>query len=293
MSRVTTFADIFQAKQYVGFTTSNTFAAVNSILTVVGATGKATFIDIVSTLSSAGYSPGIDPSTIQLISSTAADLTNLSTGLSTVNAQQDSLIYALYEVMSTSFSTINGEFTQLSTPSTLVYYSDYSTLRGDVDSMSNVVGPRISQQAVCRGDIIGAASVSDQPVQFTSTITNGWNWYPVGDTGGQISSIYCSTAGVYEVTTHINYGTADTNGGLILQLRNDTGGILDETLEQLPASGSVVGAGSIRFVTLQPIAAGGSMQLHLSTTTAPHTINVAGGQVCAKLIWDSNVPALF
>jgi hypothetical protein len=293
MSRVTTFADIFQAKQYVGYTTSNTFAAPNSILTVTGNTGFATFVDIVSTLSSAGYSPGIDPSTLQLISTTAADVTSLSTGLSTVNAYQDSLIEALYQVVSTSFSTITGEFTQLSTPSTLVYYSDYSTLRADVDSMSNVVGPRISHQPVCRGDVVGAAGVSDQPVQFTSTITNGWNWYPTGDTGGQISSIYCSTAGIYEVTANINYGTVDTNGGLILQLRNGSGSVLDETLDQLPAAGSVVGAGSIRFVSLQPIAAGGTVQLHLSTTTVPHTVSLVSGQVGAKLIWDSNVPALY
>jgi len=285
MSRITTFADIFQAKQYVGYTTSNTFAPVNSILTVTGNTGFATFLNIVSTLSSAGYSPGIDPSTLQLISTTAADVTSLSTGLSTVNAYQDSLIDALYQVVSTSFSTINGEFTQLSSVSTLVYYSDYSTLRG-------VVEPRISKQPVCRGDLVGAAGVSDQPLQFTSTITNGWNWYPVGGAGGQISSIYCSTTGIYEVTANINYGTANTNGGLILQLRNGAGAVLDETLDQLPAAGSVVGAGSIRFVSLQPIAAGGTVQLHLSTTTAPHTVTVANGQIGAKLIWDSNVPAL-
>ena len=77
-----------------------------------------------------------------------------------------------------------------------------------------------------------------------------------------------------------------------MQLRNGAGGVLDETLDQLPAAGSVVGAGSIRFVSLQPIAAGGTVQLHLSTTTAPHTVTVTNGQIGAKLIWDSNVPAL-
>ncbi len=293
MSRVTTFADIFQAKQYVGYTTSNTFAPLNSILTVVGGAGSATFVDIVSTLSSAGYSPGIDPSTLQLISTTAADVTNLSTGLSTVNAYQDSLIEALYQVVSTSFSTITGEFTQLSSASSIVYYSDFSTLRADVDSMSNVVGPRIGHQPVCRGDLAATAGVSDEPLQFTSTITNGWNWYPVGAVGGQISSIYCSTAGIYEVSAHLNYGTAATNGGLILQLRNGVGAVLDTTLDQLPAAGSAIGAGSIRFVSLQPVTAGGTLQLHLSTTTAPHTVNVVDGQIGAKLVWDSNVPALY
>ncbi len=119
MSRITTFADLLQANSYIGRTLSNTYSPVNSVLTTVAGTGQATFIDITSTISAAGYDLN------NLSTSGTGDYVStgvyriFSTNVSTTEAYHYSLIDALYETMSTSFSTINAEFTQLSSVSTL------------------------------------------------------------------------------------------------------------------------------------------------------------------------------
>ncbi len=83
MSRITTFADLLQANSYIGRTLSNTYSPLNSVLTTIGGTGQATFIDITSTISAAGY-----------------DLNNLST-----SGTGDYVSTGVYRIFSTNVST--------------------------------------------------------------------------------------------------------------------------------------------------------------------------------------------
>jgi hypothetical protein len=267
ISRITTFADLLQANSYVGRTTSNTFAPINSILTVTGVRGAATFVNITSTLSSAGYSGG--------------DVTGLSTGLSTVVGNQYELILALYQVTSTSFSTL---FAELSTTSTVITVDQYSTLSNSYIATAN-------KMPVGAGAIYAGQTLSDTPLQFTSSFANGWNWFPQGNGSGQISSIYVSTPGIYEVNTTVSYNTAATDGGLLLQLRRADGTVLGETISQLPAATSATTSNSIRFDTLQGLAAGNSIYLQLSTLNVPAAaVQTLSGNVGIKLIYNSNNP---
>ena len=267
ISRITTFADLFQANLYVGRTTSNTFAAPNSVLAVIGDRGAATFVDVTSTLSTAGYSGG--------------NIASLSTGISTTLAEYYSLILALYDVTSTSFSTL---FAELSSPSTIVSSDQFTTL-------SNSYTSTINKTAVGTGIITAGQVLSNTPVQFNSSIVTGWNWFPQGDAGtGAISSIYASTPGVYEVTTRINYTTAATDAGLLLQLLNAGGSVLDETISQLPASTSATASNAITFQTLQGLS-NESVYMQISTlNAAAATVQTLSGSVGIKLIYNSNGP---
>lgn len=268
ISRITTFADLFQANSYVGRTTSNTFAPINSILTVTDVRGSATFVNVTSTLSSAGFVGG------------GGDITNFSTGISTLIADQYALILALYQVTSTSFSTL---FAELSSPSTIVSIDQYATLSNSYVSTAN-------KMAVGSG-LIGASQVlSNNPLQFNSSIVTGWNWFPAGSPGGAISSIYASTPGVYEVTTRINYTTATTDAGILLQLRNAGGSVLDEMIGQLPSAGSATTSNAITFQTLQGLS-NQSIYMHVSTLNAPAaSVQTISGSVGIKLIYNSNNP---
>lgn len=269
ISRITTFADLLQANSFVGRTTSNTFAPINSILTVTGVRGTATFIDVTSTLSSAGF-----------VGSGGGNITNFSTGISTVLADYYALILALYEVTSTSFSTL---FSELSSPSTIVSIDQYSTLSNSYVTTAN-------RAPVGTGAISAGQILSNQPVQFTSSIVTGWNWFPIGAPGGSISSFYASTPGVYEVTTRLNYTTAATDGGLLLQLRNAGGSVLDETIGQLPSAASATTSNSITFQTLQGLS-NESVYMHLSTLNAPAaSVQTLSGSVGIKLVYNSNGP---
>lgn len=267
ISRITTFADLLQANAYVGRTTSNTFAPVNSILSVVGAQGSATFVNITSTLSSAGYTGG--------------DFTGLSTGFSTVVGNQYALILALYQVTSTSFSTL---FAELSTASTVITVDQYSTLSNSYVATAN-------RMPLGVGSIYAGQTLSNTPVQFTSTVATGWNWFPAGSGSGNISSFYVSTPGVYEVNTTLNYNTAATNGGALLQLRRADGTVLGESISQLPSGTSATTSNSIRFDTLQGLAAGNSVYLQFSTLNVPAaSVQTLSGTVNMKLLYNSNAP---
>jgi hypothetical protein len=265
ISRITTFADLFQANSYVGRTTSNTFAPLNSVLTVIGARGAATFVNVTSTLSTAGYSGG--------------DVVNLSTGISTILANQYALILALYNVTSTSFSTL---FAELSSPSTIVSNDQFTTLSNSYVSTTN-------RAVIGTGAVTAGQILSNTPLQFTSSSVLGWNWFPIGDAGtGAISSIYASTPGLYEVTARINYTTAATDAGLLLQLRNAGGTVLDETISQLPSSASATASNAITFQTLQSLS-NESVYMQISTLNAPTaTVQTLSGIVGMKLIYDSN-----
>ncbi len=296
MSRITTFADLLQANSYIGRTLSNTYSPLNSVLTTVGGTGQATFIDITSTISAAGY----DLNNLSTGGGGSGDYvstgvyTIFSTNVSTTEGYHYSLIDALYDVMSTSFSTINGEFTQLSSVSTLVRSSDFSTLSSQVRSLCNVTASRVGHIPVMAGGLVGSAGIANQPVQFTPTVENGWTWCPNVDGFGNVSSIYCSTAGTYEIVANLNYTTASRDGAVALQLKTDAGALLDQAVQQIPSTGATENVSGIRFVTLQSLNAGTNVNFYMSTVTAGVTLTTLGsgmGSVGAKLVWESNVPA--
>jgi hypothetical protein len=296
MSRITTFADLLQANSYIGRTLSNTYSPLNSVLTTVGGTGQATFVDITSTISAAGY----DLNNLSSGGGGSGDYVStgvyriFSTNVSTTEGYHYSLIDALYETMSTSFSTINAEFTQLSSVSTLVRASDFSTLSSQVRSLCNVTASRVGHMPVMTAGLVGGATITNVPVKFTSAIENGWTWCPDVDGFGNISSIYCSTAGTYEFVANLNYTTTDRDGTMALQLKTAGGTLLDQAVKQIPMTGATENADGIRFVTLQSIDAGTYVNLYMSTITSGITLATLGsgtGSVGAKLIWESNVPA--
>jgi hypothetical protein len=311
---VTTLADVLQANQFVARTLSNTFAPINSILTVVGNAGAATFVNITSTLSSAGYSPG--------------NIADLSTGISTILADQYALILALYQVTSTSFSTLEAELssptffisninnfsTSISTTFGEQYAlinalyavtsTSFSTLNAEISSastlvttaqlagLSNACLSTIGKMPVAKGLVTASQTLSNQPVQFTSSIVlGGWNWFPLGAPGGNISSFYASTPGVYEVTSRINYTTAETNSGLLMQLRNAGGTVLDEVVTNIRPSGSILTSNSITFQTIQSLS-NDYLYMYMSTlaTTGPGTIQTLSGNINMKLLYTSNPP---
>jgi hypothetical protein len=264
MSRVTTFADLLQANEYIGRTTSNTFAPVNSVLTVTGNTGAATFVDITSTLSSAGYTPG--------------DIIGLSTSISTALGDQYALIQALYQVTSTSFSTLTAE---ISSPVELASLGQFSTL-------SNACVSTIWRTPVATGAIFAGQTLSNQPLQFNSTIVNGWNWFPVGGAAGAISTIYASSPGIYEITSKINYTTPNSNTGLLLQLRNGAGTVLDEIITTILPRDSILTSNSISFQTIQPFS-NDSVYMYISTmSTTGATIQTLSGSIGVKFLYSSN-----
>lgn len=294
MSRITTFADLLQANSYIGRTLSNTYSPINSVLTTVGGTGQATFVDITSTISAAGYDLN------NLSTSGTGDYVStgvyriFSTNVSTTESYHYGLIDALYEVMSTSFSTINGEFTQLSSVSTLVRSSDFSTLSSQVRSLCNVTASRVGHMPVMAAGLVGGVGITNVPVQFMSAMENGWAWCPDVDGFGNISSIYCSTSGTYEFVANLNYTTTNRNGAMALQLKTAGGTLLDQAVKQIPMTGATENVDGIRFVTLQSIDAGTYVNLFMSTITSGITLTTLGsgtGSVGAKLIWESNVPA--
>jgi hypothetical protein len=313
MSRITTFSDIGQANRFVGRTLSNTYAPINSVLTVYGNAGIATFVDITSTLSSAGYTPG--------------DLTGFSTGISTVIADQYTLILALYQVTSTSFSTLAAELSSpvfyisnINSFSTSInstfdsYYAlinalyqvtstSFSTLNAEISSastlvttaqlagLSNACLSTIGKMPVAKGVINVGQTLSNNPIQFTSSIVlGGWNWFPLGAPGGNISSFYASTPGVYEVTSRINYTTAETNSGLLMQLRNAGGSVLDEVVTNIQPSGSILTSNSITFQTIQSLS-NDYLYMYMSTlsTTTSATIQTLSGNISMKLLYNSNL----
>ena len=263
MSRVTTFADLLQANEYIGRTTSNTFAPVNSVLTVTGGAGAATFVNVTSTLSSAGYTPG--------------DVIGLSTSISTALGDQYALIQALYQVTSTSFSTLTAE---ISSPVELASLGQFSTL-------SNACVSTIWRQPVATGSIFAGQTLSNEPVQFNSTIVKGWNWFPVGS-GGAISTIYASSPGIYEITGRINYTTTTTDTGLLLQLRNAGGTVLDEIITPILPNGSILTSNSISLQTIQPLS-NDAVYMYISTmSTVGATIQTLSGNIGAKFLYSSN-----
>ncbi len=264
MSRITTFADLLQANEYIGRTTSNTFAPVNSVLTVTGNGGAATFVNITSTLSSAGYTPG--------------DIIGLSTGLSTALGDQYALIQALYQVTSTSFSTLTAE---ISSPVELASLGQFSTL-------SNACVSTIWRTPVANGNIYAGQTLSNQPVQFNSTIVKGWNWFPVGGVGGAISTIFASSPGIYEITSKINYTTPNSNTGLLMQLRNAAGTVLDQIITPILPTNSILTSNSISFQTIQSFS-NDSIYMYISTmSTAGATIQTISGNIGIKLLYSSN-----
>jgi hypothetical protein len=294
MSRITTFADLLQANSYIGRTLNNTYSPLNSVLTTVGGTGQATFIDITSTISAAGYDLN------NLSTAGTGDYVStgvyriFSTSVSTNEVYQYSLITALYEVCSTSFSTINGEFTQLSSVSTLVRSSDFSTLSSQVRSLCNVTVPRAGHMPVAAGAIASGVTLSNVPIQFANTITNGWTWCPYVDGFGNSSTIYCSTAGTYEFTVNLNYTTASRDGAIAVQLRADSGTVLEQAVTQVPPTGATENVSGIRFVTLQSLNDNSYVNFYVSTITSGMNISAqasGAGSVSAKLVWESNVPA--
>jgi hypothetical protein len=296
MSRITTFADLLQANSYIGRTLNNTYSPLNSVLTTVAGTGQATFIDITSTISAAGY----DLNNLSTGGGGSGDYVStgvyriFSTSVSTNEAYQYSLIDALYDVMSTSFSTINGEFTQLSSVSTLVNSSDFSTLSSQVRSLCNVTVPRVGHMPVATGAITAGLALSNAPIQFANTIANGWTWCPYVDGFGNSSTIYCSTAGTYEFSVNLNYTTASRNGAIAVQLRTDSGTVLEQAVTQVPPTGATENVGGIRFVTLQSLTDNSYVNFYVSTITSGMNISAQGssaGSVSAKLVWESNVPA--
>ncbi len=293
MSRITTFADLLQANSYIGRTLSNTYSPLNSVLTTVGGTGQATFIDITSTISAAGYDLN------NLSTSGTGDYVStgvyriFSTNVSTTEGYHYSLIDALYATMSSSFSTINAEFTQLSSVSTLVRSSEFSTLSSQVRSLCNVTASRVGHMPVMAAGAVGGSGITNVPIQFTTPVENGWTWCPDVDGFGNISSIYCSTAGTYEIIANINFTTADRDGAVALQLKTDGGSLLDQAVKQIPMTGATENVDGIRFVTLQSIDAGTFLNFYMSTITSGITLTTLGsgaGNVGAKLIWESNVP---
>jgi hypothetical protein len=294
MSRITTFADLLQANSYIGRTLNNTFSPINSVLTTVGDTGQATFIDITSTISAAGYDlNNLSTSGTGDYVSTGV-FTIFSTNVSTTEAYHYSLIDALYETMSSSFSTINAEFTQLSSVSTLVRSSEFSTLSSQVRSLCNVTASRVGHMPVMAAGLIGGSGITNVPIQFTTPVENGWTWCPDVDGFGNISSIYCSTAGTYEIVANVNFTTADRDGAVALQLKTDGGSLLDQAVKQIPMTGATENVDGIRFVTLQSINAGTFLNIYMSTITSGLTLTTLGtapGSIGAKLIWESNVPA--
>jgi len=95
---------------------------------------------------------------------------------------------------------------------------------------------------------------------------------------------------VYEVTTRINYTTAATDAGLLLQLLNAGGSVLDETISQLPASTSATASNAITFQTLQGLS-NESVYMQISTlNAAAATVQTLSGSVGIKLIYNSNGP---
>lgn len=296
MSRITTFADLLQANSYIGRTLSNTYSPVNSVLTTVGGTGQATFIDITSTISAAGYDLN------NLSTSGTGDYVStgvyriFSTNVSTTEGYHYSLIDALYETMSTSFSTINGEFQHLSSQSTLVYASDFSTLTSQVESLCNVTAPRVGRLPLMTGGLVGGSGLTNQPVQITAPVENGWTWCPLVDGFGNISTIYCSTAGTYEFVANVNYTTASRDGAVALQLVTSSGSVLDQAITQIPPTGATENVSGIRFTTLQSLAADTYLNFNLSTITGGLTLTTlasGAGSIGAKLVWESNVPVPF
>lgn len=296
MSRITTFADLLQANSYIGRTLNNTYSPLNSVLTTIGGTGQATFIDITSTISAAGYDLN------NLSTTGTGDYVStgvyriFSTNVSTTEAYHYDLINALYEVCSTSFSTINGEFTQLSSVSTLVKASDFSTLSSQVQSLCNVTVPRAGRLPVMTGGIVGSASLTNSHVQFTTSVENGWTWCPLIDGFGNISTIFCSTAGTYEFVANVNYTTTSRDGAVALQLRTSSGTVLDQAIQQIPPTGATENVSGIRFITLQSLDANTYLNLYMSTITAGKTLATPAsgtGLVSAKLVWESNVPSPF
>lgn len=264
MSRVTTFADLLQANEYIGRTTSNTFAPLNSVLTVTGGAGAATFVDVTSTLSSSGYTPG--------------DVIGLSTSISTALGNQYALIQALYQVTSSSFSTLTAE---ISSPVELASLGQFSTL-------SNACVSTIWRQPVATGSIFAGQTLSNQPLQFNSTIVNGWNWFPIGSGGGAISTIYASSPGIYEITGRINYTTTTTDTGLLLQLRNAGGTVLDEIITPILPNGSILTSNSISLQTIQPLS-NDAVYMYISTmSTVGATIQTLSGNIGAKFLYSSN-----
>ncbi len=295
MSRITTFADLLQANSYIGRTLSNTYSPLNSVLTTVGGTGQATFIDITSTISAAGYDlNNLSTTGIGDWVSTGV-YTIFSTSVSTTEAYHYDLINALYEVCSTSFSTINGEFTQLSSVSTLVRASDFIALSSQVSSIETVIVPRVGHMPVLAGTFVGNAVITNAPVKFTTNVENGWTWCPEVDGFGNVSSIYCSTAGTYELVANLNYTTPSRNGAIALQLKTAGGTLLDQSVQQIPSTGSTENVNGIRFVTLQSLNAGTYLNFYMSTITSGVSITtLSGGQgnIGAKLLWESNVPSV-
>lgn len=296
MSRITTFADLLQANSYIGRTLNNTYSPLNSVLTTIGGTGQATFIDITSTISAAGY----DLNNLSTGGGGSGDYVStgvyriFSTNVSTTEGYHYTLIDALYDVMSTSFSTINGEFTQLSSVSTLVRSSDFSTLSSQVRSLCNVTASRVGHMPVLAGTVITGTGITNAPVKFTTTAENGWTWCPDVDGFGNISSFYCSTAGTYEIVANLNYTTASRDGAVALQLKTDAGALLDQAISQVPPTGATENIGGIRFVTLQSLSAGTNVNFYMSTITSGVTLTTLGaasGSIGAKLVWESNVPA--
>lgn len=296
MSRITTFADLLQANSYIGRTLSNTYSPVNSVLTTVAGTGQATFIDITSTISAAGYDLN------NLSTSGTGDYVStgvyriFSTNVSTTEAYHYSLIDALYETLSTSFSTINAEFTQLSSVSTLVRSSEFSTLSSQVRSLCNVTVSRAGRLPLVTGGLVGGAGITNRPLQFATPIENGWTWCPLVDGFGNISTIYCSTAGTYEFVANVNYTTASRNGAIALQLVTSSGTVLDQAVAQVPPTGATENVSGIRFTTLQSLDADTYLNFNMSTITSGLTLTTlasGSGSVGAKLVWESNVPAPF
>ncbi len=307
--------DTFEARQYIGRTLSNSFAPINSILTVYGNAGTATFIDITSTLSAAGFNAG-------------GDYFGLSTGISTILADYYELILALYQVTSTSFSTLTGELSSpiyyisnINSFSTSInstfndYYAlinalyqvtstSFSTLNAEISSVSTIVtnaqfstlsnsyNTTSGKMPVAQGLITAGQTLSNQPVQFTSSIVlGGWNWFPTGGPGGAMSTFYASTPGVYEVTSRISYTTAETNSGLLLQLRNAGGSVLDEVVTNIRPSGSILTSNTISFQTMQSLS-NDSLYMYMSTlsTVGPGTIQTLSGNINMKLVYNCNAP---
>ena len=273
-SRTTTFATLFQAERYVGRTTSNTFAPLNSILTVIGGGGDATFVNITSTLSTAGYTPG--------------DIIGFSTGISTVLSDYYALILALYNVTSTTFSSIDAA---LSSPVIL----NFSTLSTGIAStfeqfstLSNAAVETVGRMPVGAGQVYAGQTLSDQPVQFNSTIAQGWNWFPAGAPGGAFSTFYASSPGVYEVTSRINYTTLNSSTGLLLQLRNGSGTVIDEVVKTIRPADSTNSSNSITFQTIQSFS-NDSLYMYISTLATPAaTIQTLSGNVGIKFLYSSN-----
>jgi hypothetical protein len=204
---------------------------------------------------------------------------NFSTSL----GQQYELINALYQVTSTTFSTLSAEISSVST--IIVTAGEFSTLSNSYVSTAN-------KMAVAKGLVTGGQTLSNEPVQFTSSIVlGGWNWFPVGGAGGAMSTFYASTPGVYELTSKINYTTAETNSGLLLQLRNGAGSVLDETITTIRPSGSVLTSNSITFQTIQGLS-NDYLYMYISTLapTGPGTIQTLSGNIGMKLLYNSNSP---